>query len=54
MKLKSFNYFYCLLILFLYFTPLKSEEKIDIWNKKDKKQSVEKKKNIDKKKNHKF
>jgi hypothetical protein len=50
MKLKSFNYFYCLLILFLYFTPLKSEEKIDIWNKKDKKQSVEKKKNIDKKK----
>jgi len=50
MKLKSSNYFYCLLILFLYFTPLKSEEKIDIWNKKDKKQSVEKKKNIDKKK----
>ena len=49
MKLKSFNYFYCLLILFLYFTPLKSEEKIDIWNKKDKKQSTEKKKKIDEK-----
>ena len=49
MKLKSSSYLYCLLILFLYFTPLKSEEKIDIWNKKDKKQSTEKKKKIDEK-----
>ena len=35
MKLKSFNYFIGLLIIFLY-SPLFSEEKIDIWkNKKD-------------------
>ena len=40
MKLKSFNYLYCLLILFLYFTTLKSEEKIDIWNSKDKKSPI--------------
>jgi len=40
MKLKSFNYFYCLLIILLYFSPLKSEEKkIDIWSNKEKKQS---------------
>jgi hypothetical protein len=44
MKLKSFNYLYSLLILLLFFTPLKSEEKIDIWNNKDKGQSVENKK----------
>jgi hypothetical protein len=44
MRLKSFNYFYCLLIIFLHFTSLKSEEKIDIWNKKDKNQSIENKK----------
>ena len=50
MKLKSSSCFYCLLILFLYFTPLKSEEKIDIWDNKDKKQSVEEKKKIDEKK----
>ena len=48
MKLKSFNYLYCLLIIFLYFTPLKSEEKIDIWNNKEKKNSIENKKQIDK------
>jgi hypothetical protein len=41
MKLKSFNYLYCLLILFLYFTTLKSEEKIDIWNSKDKKSPID-------------
>jgi len=36
MKLKSFNYFVGLLIIFLY-SPLWSDEKIDIWkNKKDK------------------
>ena len=35
MKLKSFNYLICLLII-LIFSPLLSEEKIDIWkNKKD-------------------
>jgi hypothetical protein len=39
MKLKSFSYLYCLLIIFLYFSPLKSEEKIDIW-KNDKKKDV--------------
>ena len=38
MKLKSFNYLYCLLIIFLYFSPLKSEEKIDIWSNKEKKE----------------
>ena len=45
MKLKSFKYFYCLLIFFLYFIPLKGEEKIDIWKSKNKKQvneSIEK------------
>ena len=36
MKLKSFNYFIGLLIIFLY-SPLFSEEKIDIWKKKIKK-----------------
>ena len=41
MKLKSFSYLYCLLIIFLYFSPLKSEEKIDIWNSKVKKQTTE-------------
>jgi len=44
MKLKSFNYFYSLLIIFLFFSPLKSEEKIDIWNKKESKQPSEEKK----------
>ena len=33
MKLKSFNYFIGLLIIFLY-SPLWSEEKIDIWKSK--------------------
>ena len=41
MKLKSFNYLYCLLIIFLYLTPLNGEEKIDIWkNNKSKKQII--------------
>ena len=48
MKLKSFNYLYCLLIIFFYFTPLKSEEKIDIWNNKNKKQVEENKEQIEK------
>ena len=43
MKLKSSNYFYCLLIIFLSFSPLKSEEKIDIWNDKVKKSAIEEK-----------
>ena len=38
MKLRSFKYFYCLLIFFLYFIPLKGEEKIDIWKNNNKKQ----------------
>ena len=49
MKLKSFNYFNCLLIIFFYFTPLLSEEKIDIWNNKKKKKEIEKKEALQKK-----
>ena len=42
MKLKSFNYLYCLLIIFLYLSPLNGEEKIDIWkNNKNKKQIID-------------
>ena len=42
MKLKSFNSLLSLLIVFIIFTPLKSEEKIDLWkNKKNKKQTIE-------------
>jgi hypothetical protein len=42
MRLKSFNYIYCLLIVFLYFTPLNSENKINIWEKnKEKKTSID-------------
>ena len=43
MRLKSFNYIYCLLIISLCFTALKSEEKIDIWNKQNKTSLNEKK-----------
>ena len=47
MKLKSFNYFYCLLFIFLYFTPLNSEDEIDIWkNNNEKKQTVVNKKKL--------
>ena len=35
MKLKSFKYFFGLLIIFLSFTSLKSEDKIDIWKNKE-------------------
>ena len=49
MKLKSFNCFNCLLIIFFYFTPLSSEDKIDIWNNKNKKQIIEKKDQLQKK-----
>ena len=44
MKLKSFNYLFSLLIILLVFTPLKSDEQIDIWkNDKNKNKSLEKK-----------
>ena len=45
MKLKSFN-LYCLLIIFLFSTPLKSEDEINLWKNKKKNQSVENKKTI--------
>ena len=41
MKLKSFKYFYCLLIALLYLTSVKGEEKIDIWKNKSKKQVIQ-------------
>ena len=43
MKLKSFKLLYCLLIAFLFFTSLKSEDKIDIWSNKDSKPSIKNK-----------
>ena len=49
MKLKSSSFLYCLLILLLYFTSVKSEEQIDIWNNKEKKQVGENNDQIDKK-----
>ena len=45
MKLKSFNYLLLINYIFI-FTPLKSEEEIDIWKKKYKKQSTEIKKKL--------
>jgi hypothetical protein len=42
MKLKSSNYLYCLLIVLFFLTPLKSEDKIDIWKNKGQTQSKEK------------
>ena len=48
MKLKSFKYFLGLFIFSLMFSPLKSEEKIDIW--KNKKPAVEEAENLDKEK----
>ena len=36
MKLKSFNYFTCLILIIFLNSPILSEEKIDIWkNKKE-------------------
>ena len=36
MKLKSFNYFICLILIIFLNSPILSEEKIDIWkNKKE-------------------
>ena len=54
MKLKSFNHFYCLLIFLLYFAPLKSEEKIDIWNNQEKKQLIKNKEAVNKKESQKL
>ena len=55
MKLKSFNYFLGLLIILIFFTPLKSEDKIDIWkNKKDKKQTTNKIESSNEKKSQKL
>ena len=39
MKLKSFNYFFSLLIIFFY-SPVMSEEKIDIWKNQDNKKEI--------------
>ena len=50
MKLRSSNYLYCLIIFSLFFNPLKSEEKIDIWNSKEKKIIAEDKLKTKKKK----
>ena len=49
MKLKSFN-LYCLLIIFLFSTPLKSEDEKDIWKKSntEEKQSTQINKKIKK------
>ena len=43
MKLKSFKYFYCLLIALLYLIPVKGDEKIDIWKNQTKKKSTQNK-----------
>ena len=48
MRLKSFNFIYCLLTVAICFTPLKSEEEIDIWNKKEKKQILPNKEKVKK------
>ncbi len=47
MRLKSFSYFTCLLIIFS-FLPVLGEEKIDIWKNKEKEASVESKQELDK------
>ena len=55
MKLKSFNYFFGLLIVLTFFSPLKSEDKIDIWkNNKNKKQIIKNKDTINKKNSQKL
>tara|TARA_X000001036_G_scaffold388879_1_gene385481 strand:- start:1935 stop:3674 length:1740 start_codon:yes stop_codon:yes gene_type:complete len=50
MKLKSFNFLLGLLTLILFFTPLKTEEKIDIWKNKEKKQTTDQEESISEKK----
>ncbi len=44
MKLKSFNYFICLIFIILLSSPILSEEKIDIWKNKKETTSVDQKK----------
>ena len=46
MKLKSSNYFFCLLIIFIFSTPLKSEDKIDIWKNDNNTQEVSEEKKL--------
>ena len=53
MKSRSFNYFYCLLVVF-FFTALQSEEQIDIWKNKIKKESTQVQKKIEKKETQKL
>ena len=50
MKLKSFNFLIGLLILILFSNPLKTEEKIDIWKNKEKKQTTSQEDSVSKKK----
>jgi hypothetical protein len=47
MKLKSFSYINCLLIIFFHFAPLKGEDKINIWDNKNKKKPIEKKEQLE-------
>ena len=54
MKLKSSNNFYCLLIIFLFFTSVRGEENIDIWNNKEIKQKIKNKELINKKESQKL
>ena len=51
MILKSFKIFFGLLIILLFNLPLQSEDKIDIWKNKDKKEISLKEKNLSEKKN---
>ena len=50
MKLKSFNFLIGLLILILFSNPSKTEEKIDIWKNKEKKQTTSQEDSVSKKK----
>ena len=51
MKLKSFNYFICLIFIIFLSSPILSEEKIDIWkNKKETTSGDQKKVNVEEQK----
>ncbi len=51
MKLKSFNYFICLIFIIFLSSPILSEEKIDIWkNKKETTSGDQKKENVEEQK----
>ena len=52
MILKSFKIFFGLLIILLFNLPLQSEDKIDIWKNKDKKEISIKEKNLTEKKKY--